>query len=101
MPLNQAVVCVAGPGSGKTSVLAHRIAYLLNEYRVAPESIVALTFTKLAAEEMKDHIETILSPSKVPAGIVVSTFHAFCLDVLKTVGEPYLGGGLPYRGTLH
>lgn len=89
-PLNQAVVCKAGPGTGKTKVLAYCIAYLINENRVTPESIVAFTFTEQAAKDMKDLIKSILSPSEVPAGMKVSTFRRFCIDVLRTDGAPYL-----------
>lgn len=91
MPLNVAVLCEAGPGSGKTRVLAHRAAHLLTEHEVAPTSILALTFTKRAAGEMEHRIEAILGRSEVSGKMKVSTFHSFCLDVLRDVGAPYLG----------
>lgn len=76
------LLVVAGAGSGKTRVITARIAYLITEQHVAPSSILALTFTNKAAEEMKERIAHFLGGSKnLP---FVGTFHAYCLRLLKT-----------------
>ena len=76
------LIISAGPGTGKTKTLTHRIAYLIMERKVAPESILALTFTNKAAEEMKERLMRLLSQThKLP---FVGTFHGFCNDFLST-----------------
>ena len=67
------VLVVAGPGSGKTRVLTHRAAYLVQEYGVPPWQIMAVTFTNKAAGEMKERLEELLGDSP---GLWVSTFHS-------------------------
>ncbi len=72
---------VAGAGTGKTTVITRRIAYLIQERGVDPECICALTFTEKAAGEMEERVDVLL-----PYGITaatVSTFHSFCADLLK------------------
>ena len=74
------LVVVAGPGTGKTRVLSHRIAHLIEKRGVAPEEILAITFTNFAAEEMKERIESLVK--NVP---LCTTFHAWAYALLKEV----------------
>ncbi len=76
---------VAGPGSGKTSTLIGRAEYLLRQQHVRPQHILALTFSRKAAQEMQERLQQIL-PSDQPAP-TISTFHAFCAELLRTHGE--------------
>ncbi|HJT55105.1 MAG TPA: UvrD-helicase domain-containing protein, partial [Ktedonobacteraceae bacterium] len=76
---------VAGPGSGKTSTLIGRADYLIHELGVQPQHILALTFSRKAAGEMQERLQTILDTDSIPP--TISTFHAFCAELLRTHGN--------------
>src|SRR6266700_362063 len=76
---------VAGPGSGKTSTLIGRVEYLIHTQGIAPENILALTFSRKAAEEMQERLQNVLDDQvSFPT---VSTFHAFCAEQLRSYGN--------------
>ena len=80
------LLIVAGPGSGKTRVIVHRIAYLVNTVDISPGRICAVTFTNRAARQLKERLAELLGPdrgSRVAAG----TFHALCARLLRQHGD--------------
>jgi ATP-dependent DNA helicase pcrA len=75
------LLILAGAGSGKTRVLTHRIAYLIEEHQVPPYHILALTFTNKAANEMRERVNNIIEYGA--GSIWVSTFHSTCVRILR------------------
>ncbi|MDB5080356.1 MAG: UvrD/REP helicase [Chloroflexi bacterium] len=85
------VLILAGPGSGKTRVLTHRIAYMISEARprIDPHRLLAVTFTNKAAREMRDRLEKLIKTqfgegSEVAKYLTVGTFHSVCVRILRT-----------------
>ena len=75
------LLIMAGAGSGKTRVLTHRIAYLIEEKFVNPYNILAITFTNKAAREMQERVKQLIG--KTSEGMWVSTFHSMCVRILR------------------
>jgi len=75
------LMIIAGPGTGKTRTLTHRIAHLIKEKKSLPENIIALTFTNKAAMEMKERLKVLLKSSKTFP--LITTFHSLCFKILQ------------------
>ncbi|HWG98642.1 MAG TPA: UvrD-helicase domain-containing protein, partial [Pilimelia sp.] len=84
------LLIIAGPGTGKTRTLTHRIAYLCAELGVFPEHCLAITFTRRAAEELRNRLTGLLGP--VAEDVTVATFHSLGLAILR---EQAAAAGLP------
>src|SRR5215208_4681145 len=77
-----ALLLIAGPGTGKTRTLIHRIAHLLASGRAAPAQILAVTFSVRAAGELRLRLAELLGPERA-AGVSAATFHAICARLLR------------------
>jgi DNA helicase II / ATP-dependent DNA helicase PcrA len=86
------LLILAGAGSGKTRVITHRIAYLIQVRNVAPDSILAVTFTNKAAAEMAERVDKLLEHQSM-AKPLLATFHSFCVRVLRRDIEALRIGG--------
>lgn len=90
------ILVIAGAGSGKTRVLTHRIAYLIDELGVSPFALLAITFTNKAAQEMKHRVGNLVGP--VADKMWVSTFHSACARILRYEAEAI---GFPSSFTIY
>ena len=86
------LLILAGAGSGKTRVITSRIAWLIREKGIAPESILAVTFTNKAASEMAERVDRLLEHSSL-AKPLLCTFHSFCVRILRRDIEALKAGG--------
>ena len=80
------VIVLAGPGTGKTSVIVHRVAHMIAERGIAPERIAAITFTNKAANELRERISEIVGGSNADA-VFAGTFHSFGFGILRRFAD--------------
>lgn len=81
------LLVLAGPGTGKTRVITEKVLYLVAQHKFDPQSILALTFTKKATEEMAERIRTRLASAGIHEQPYIGTFHSFCFDLIREYGE--------------
>jgi len=81
------LLILAGAGSGKTRVITHRIAHIITARHVPPSAILAVTFTNKAANEMRERVAGLLEDVPVESAPLVSTFHSFCVRLLRRDGD--------------
>src|SRR5882724_5069795 len=91
------LLVLAGAGSGKTRVIAHRIAHLLGVRGVHPRHVLSVTFTNKAAGEMARRVDALLAPAGIRAPLI-ATFHSACVRILRAHGEAI---GLPRHFTIY
>lgn len=78
-----AILILAGPGTGKTKTITHRISHLINKKKLLAENIIAVTFTNKAAQEMKNRLMILLEgKNRIP---FIGTFHSLCFNILKEI----------------
>src|SRR5579883_1539655 len=82
------LLILAGAGSGKTRVITHRIAHIITSRHVPPSAVLAVTFTNKAANEMRERVAALLDGVPLDSAPNVSTFHSFCVRLLRRDGDP-------------
>jgi DNA helicase-2/ATP-dependent DNA helicase PcrA len=82
------LLILAGAGSGKTRVITHRIAHIVTARHVPPSAVLAVTFTNKAAKEMRERVSALLANAGLESEPRVSTFHSFCVQLLRRDGDP-------------
>jgi DNA helicase-2/ATP-dependent DNA helicase PcrA len=82
------LLILAGAGSGKTRVITHRIAHIITSRHVPPTAVLAVTFTNKAAGEMRERVKSLLADVALDSSPNVSTFHSFCVRLLRRDGDP-------------
>ena len=90
------LLIIAGPGSGKTRVITHRIAYLVSDCGISPYRILSVTFTNKAAREMRERVQRLVGPRS--DALTLGTFHSFCALMLRRDGGFV---GLPSSYTIY